>query len=263
MDALCLIAAPGAGAGDLCRVLAQCPDVAVHHQLFQPHALRGISPEGWALLSRLTGVRFGRTDDPALATFARERPAAWLDAIEAADRGKRILAFTLFSDDLASDAVEQVLSRSGVRAILVMRKPIEAYVAWQASLVPPQPHGTGEPGAKPSIDVELFATWLGEQERWYAQWQAWLTRRFLPCPVIRYETDIDQPAGGALRRAASAAAQVGVTLRIPVALATADAGRPPRPLLADTVANWPEVNREIFARGLERRAFGYPLSPAV
>ncbi|HHY49659.1 MAG TPA: hypothetical protein GYA10_07925, partial [Alphaproteobacteria bacterium] len=29
--------------------------------------------------------------------------------------------------------------------------------------------------------------------------------------------------------------------------------------LIDKVANWAEFNREIFARGLERRAFGYPL----
>jgi hypothetical protein len=29
--------------------------------------------------------------------------------------------------------------------------------------------------------------------------------------------------------------------------------------MADKVTNWAEFSREIFARGLERRAFGYPI----
>ena len=259
MDAICLIAAPGAGTAEAGRVLAACPDVAVHSQVFVPPRVRGIEPEGWALLSRLTGVRFGRTDDPALAAFVREHPAAWLDAVEATgrDRGKRLMVFSLLSGDLPVEtAGEAVLQRPGLRVIMVMRKQIEAYIA---SLIAAHPAEAGAAPVRPAVDVELFAAWLDEQERWHAHWQGWLKRRFLPCPVLRYETDIDQPAGSALRRIAAAAAQVGVTIRMPAKPPAATPARADRPPLGETVANWQELNRAIFARGLERRAFGYPV----
>ena len=249
MDALCLIAAPGAGAGELGQTLARCPDLAVHNRIFLPSRLKGLKPEGWVLLARLTGIRFGRTDDLALLAFVRERPAAWLDAIEAADQGKRLMVFSLTPDDLAAEGASAVLERPGVRVVMVMRKQIESYVASLA----------GEAaGTRVTLDIDLFEQWLGVQERWYAHWRAWLARRFLPCPVLRYETDIDQPADRVLRRAAAAAAQVGVTIRMPAAL-DATAARPPRRPLDESVDNWAGANREIFARGLERRAFGYPI----
>jgi hypothetical protein len=81
LDAICLIAAPGAGTAEAGRVLATCPDVAVHGQVFVSPGVRGIARGGGALLSRLRGVRLGRRDDPALAAFVREHPAAWLAGV--------------------------------------------------------------------------------------------------------------------------------------------------------------------------------------
>ena len=83
----------------------------------------------------------------------------------------------------------------------------------------------------------------------------------LPCPVVRYELDIDQPPERLLRRFASTAAQVGVTLQrrrrtvTHPGLERQDRSKS----MIDKVSNWAEFSRDIFARGLERRAFGYPL----
>jgi hypothetical protein len=111
-----------------------------------------------------------------------------------------------------------------------------------------------------SLDADDFAAWMEAQERWYDRWRNWLNRRFLPCPILRYETDIDQPPEWALRRFASAAAQVGVTLRVPAALTTTGLVKQDRiKAAADKVDNWPAFSKALVARGLEKRAFGYPV----
>jgi hypothetical protein len=63
-----------------------------------------------------------------------------------------------------------------------------------------------------------------------------------------------------LRRFASTAAQVGVTLIPPADVTHPGLERQDRSKsMIDKVSNWAEFSRDIFSRGLERRAFGYPL----
>jgi hypothetical protein len=148
-----------------------------------------------------------------------------------------------------------VLNRVGLRAIMVVRKQIDSYIALRRA----EEETHGRSGAV-TLDVDRFDAWLGAQERWYDHWRTYLMRRFLPCPVLRYETDIDQPADRVLKRFAGAAAQLGVTLRVPANIADTGAGREPPPgPMVERVANWPAFSRELSARGIERRAFGYPL----
>ena len=57
---------------------------------------------------------------------------------------------------------------------------------------------------------------------------------------------------------AAAAAQLGIILKVPVALEKPDALTKAVPAM-NRVGNWPAFSRDLFAKGLERRAFGYPL----
>jgi hypothetical protein len=78
--------------------------------------------------------------------------------------------------------------------------------------------------------------------------------------VLRYETHIDQPPEWVLKRFSAAAAQLGITLRLPAEITVPGLERQDRvKALADKVSNWPEFSRAIIAKGLEKRAFGYPL----
>ena len=59
-------------------------------------------------------------------------------------------------------------------------------------------------------------TWLDEQQAWYGYWTDWLQRRAYPVPIIRYETHLTVPVESVLRRFQSTAAQVGISLRMPL-----------------------------------------------
>jgi hypothetical protein len=82
----------------------------------------------------------------------------------------------------------------------------------------------------------------------------------MPVPTVRYELDIDQPPERIIRRFAATAAQVGVMLRAPATIGHKGMTKQDRATNAfDKVSNWGQFSREIFSRGLERRAFGYAL----
>jgi hypothetical protein len=263
LDAICLIGAPRTGVSHLCAVLRNFPDLAAYHGPFDADVIEGTETATWPLLRRLAGVDFTSGRDKQLIEFAHQRPAAWLDALEsgAAAAGKRLMTFRLFPADLSLETAEQqVMTRHGLRPILVMRKQIDVYISLRKAVELAKWQGFDTTGVKVRLDANRFEEWLNEQERWYRHWKGYFERRYTPCPVVRYELDIDQPADRLLRRFASTAAQVGVTLVPPASIAHAGLEKQDKSKsMIDKVSNWAEFSRDIFSLGLERRAFGYPL----
>lgn len=260
MDAICLIAAPRTGTNHLSEVLKNFGDLASFPGLFD---LEGFGEDSLPVLRQVVGINFANLRDPALRTLIREKPGLWLDGASAvaAAQGKRLMSFKLFAQHLPTDVAEhEVLARHGLRLIIVVRKQIDAYVSWRKAVELGRWRGADTTGMRIALDIDRFEAWLGEQERWYDHWRNYLNRRFLPLPVVRYEIDIDIPPERALRRFASAAALVGITLRPPATITHTGFERQDKArLIAEKVTNWPEFNREIFARKLERRAFGYAI----
>lgn len=263
MDAVCVIAAPGTGANHLREVLKNFSDLASYLEPFAPDGAHGIDPEALPLLRRLTGIGFSDHRDPRLVDFAHGHPAAWLDALEIAarDRGKRVMSFNLFHDHMPAEAIElEIMARTGMRVMLVMRRQIDSYVAWRKATAIAMLPDASKLGVRVKLNPEHFSQWLDAQERWYAHWRDTLKRRFLPCPTLRYEFDIErQPPEAVLRRFAAAAAQLGITLRPPAVAAIGGATQPRARNVSDDVSNWLDFSRELFTRGLEKRAFGYPI----
>jgi hypothetical protein len=264
VDAICLIAAPRTGTNHLCEVLKNFPDLASYLEVFENDGAHGIDPVTWPLLRRLTGVEFTNHRDPRLIAFTHEHPGRWLDALEeaAAAAGKRLMSFKIFRHNLPIEPIErEIMPRPGMRVMMVLRKQIDSYVSWRKAVELGKWQGIDTTGMRITLDADRFTEWLDLQERWYDHWRNYLSKRFLPCPVLRYELDIDnQPPDRMLRRFAAAAGQVGVFLRAPTSIAHPGLERQDKgKSLADKVTNWTEFSREIFARGLERRAFGYPI----
>jgi hypothetical protein len=263
LDAICVIAAPGTGTNHLREVLRNFSDLASYLEPFAPDGVCGIDPEALPLLRRLTGIGLSDLRDPRLAAFVHERPAAWLDVLEivARDQGKRVMSFNLFHDHMTAETVEhELMPRTGLRVVLVMRRQIDSYVAWRRAAALATLPDAGRLGVKVKLNPEHFGQWLDAQERWYAHWRDALKRRFLPCPALRYEFDIErQPPEAVLRRFAAAAAQVGITLRPPGAGSIGETPPQRARNLSDDVSNWIDFSRELFRRGLEKRAFGYPI----
>ena len=232
LDSLCLITGPRTGANHLMQLGGNFAELKSFPELFGSLAER-IEPD--------------HVLDQAAAQTRTEH--------------KRVLAFKLWHDTLEAETVEQlVLSRSGVRIIFVLRRQIDAYVSWCKAISVHKWQGVDTSTVRLTLDIADFAAWMDAQERWYDRWRNWLNRRFLPCPMLRYETDIDQPPEWELRRFASAAAQVGVTLRVPAALPIAGLVKQDRiKAAADKVDNWPAFSRALVAQGLEKRAFGDPV----
>lgn len=232
LDTLCLITGPRSGANHLMSLGDNLAELKTLPELFASLAER-IEPDN-----------------------VLERAAA-----EAQAGRKRVLAFKLWHDTLEAETVERlVLTRPGVRVIFVVRRQIDAYVSWCKAIKLGQWQGVDTSELRLSLDADDFALWLDAQERWYYRWRNWLSRRFLPCPILRYETDIDQPPEWALRRFSAAAAQVGVTLRVPAALTSTGLVKQDRiKAVADKVDNWSVFSKAIVAGGLEKRAFGYPI----
>ncbi|WP_055047793.1 sulfotransferase [Devosia sp. A16] len=232
LDSLCLITGPRTGANHLMQLGGNFAELKSFPELFGSLAER-IEPD--------------QVLDRAVAATRAEH--------------KRVLVFKLWHDTLEPETVEQlVLSWPGMRVIFVVRRQIDAYVSWCKAIHVHKWQDVDTSAVRLTLDIADFAAWLEAQERWYARWRNWLDRRFLPAPILRYETDIDQRPEGALRRFAAAAAQVGVTLRVPTTLTTTGLVRQDRvKAAADKVDNWPAFSKALVTQGLEKRAFGYPV----
>ena len=232
LDTVCLITSPRTGANHLLSLCDNLAEAQAFPALFETLAER-LAPEA------------------AIAAAAELTRA----------NGKRVMAFRLWHDMLPlEEAISVVADRPGVRLVLVMRRQIDAYLSWCKAIELGQWQGVDSSELKLRVAIDDFIFFMEAQERWFAHWQAWLTRRYLPVPILRYETDIDQPPEWALKRLAAAAAQVGITLRVPPVLASTGLVKQDRvKAAADKIGNWPQFSRELTLRGLEKRAFGYPL----
>jgi len=232
LDTVCLISSPRTGANQLLSLCDNLAEAQAFPALFSTLAER-LAPEA------------------AIAAATEATRAA----------GKRVMAFKLWHDMLPLEqATGLVADRPGVRLVLVLRRQIDAYLSWCKAIELGQWHGADTSGLKLTVAIEDFVFFMEAQERWFAHWQAWLARRYLPVPILRYETDIDQPPEWALRRLSAAAGQLGVTLRVPAKLTSTGLTKQDRvKAAADKVSNWPQFSRELTARGLEKRAFGYPI----
>jgi hypothetical protein len=232
LDTVCLVTSPRSGANHLLSLCENLAEAQAFPTLFETLAER-LAPEG------------------AIAAAAELTRA----------NGKRVMAFRLWHDMLPlEEAISVVADRPGVRLVLVMRRQIDAYLSWCKAIELGQWQGIDTSELKLRVAIDDFIFFMEAQERWFAHWQTWLTRRYLPLPILRYETDIDQPPEWALKRLSAAAAQVGITLRVPAMLGSTGLVKQDRvKAAADKIGNWPQFSRELTLRGLEKRAFGYPL----
>ncbi|HEX4298056.1 MAG TPA: hypothetical protein VHZ56_08530, partial [Devosia sp.] len=171
--------------------------------------------------------------------------------LEARAGGKTLVVLKATSA-LPRDTVEHdLLRRPGMRAMLVVRRQIDSYVSLAKASALDAWRDTDLTPVKVKLDVARFAAWLAAEEAWYAHWKGWLERRAFPVPVLRYETHLTLSPDGVLRRFASAAAQLGITLSVPEALPFAGLVRQDREkAVALKVRNWPEFSRALGELGI-------------
>lgn len=180
---------------------------------------------------------------------------------DAQAEGKSLLLLKATSAMPRETLEQDILNRRDMRAVFVVRRSIDTYV----SLAKARPlnawRDTDLTGVKVKLDAGHFLSWMEEQDAWYAHWRLWLERRSFPVPVLRYETHIQGlPPDTVLRRFAAAVAQVGLTLRVPPALPHPGLVKQDREkTVAFKVKNWPDFSKGLVERGIEKRAFGYPL----
>jgi hypothetical protein len=162
---------------------------------------------------------------------------------------------------LPRDVVERdLLGRPRMRTIFVVRRLIDTYVSLAKATALDAWRDTDLTPVKVKLDARRFLTWLDEQQAWYGYWTDWLQRRAYPVPIIRYETHLTVPVESVLRRFQSTAAQVGISLRMPLSFPHEGLVRQDREkTVAFKVKNWPEFSKALTERGVEKRAFGYPI----
>jgi hypothetical protein len=228
MDAITIITGPRSGAGHLFALLRNIDAVAAHGDLF-----------------------VGAADIAAQVNGA--------DA-EARAEHKSLLVVRATSA-IPRDVVERdLLARPGMRAVVVVRRQIDAYVSLAKATALNAFRDRDLTNVKVKLDPEHFAAWLNEQEDWYGHWQEWLLRRSFPVPILRYESHLALAPESALRRFASAAAQVGLTVRVPPILTQPGLVKQDRETAAAfRVKNWSDFSKALIDRDIEKRAFGYPI----
>jgi hypothetical protein len=229
MDAITIITGPRSGAGHLFALLRNIESIAAHGDLFA----------------------HGIADLPAQVNGAEA---------EAREEHKSLLVFKATSA-IPRDIVERdLLGRPAMRAVVVVRRQIDAYVSLAKATALGAFRDRDLSNVKVKLDPAHFANWLSEQEDWYGHWQEWLLRRSFPVPILRYETHVAVPPESALRRFASAAAQVGLTVRVPAVLPEPGLVKQDRETAAAfRVKNWSDFSKALIDRGIEKRAFGYPI----
>lgn len=183
-----------------------------------------------------------------------------LAELEARSAGKSLLVLKAVPA-MGREVVERdLLGRTGMRSIFLLRRQIDTYVSLAKATALNAWRDTDLTPVKVKLDADRFAKWLDEQDAWYAHWKAWLERRAYPVPVMRYETHLSVPVESVLRRFASTVAQVGITLRMPLSFPVEGLKKQDREkVVALKVKNWPEFSKAMVERGIEKRAFGYPI----
>jgi LPS sulfotransferase NodH len=156
--------------------------------------------------------------------------------------------------------LETVLSRPGMGAMFVVRRQIDAFVSLAKATALGAWRDTDLTAVKVRLDAAQFERWMDAEEAWYGRWKDWLERRALPLPILRYETHLTAPPRAMLRHFAAAAGQLGNLLQVPRVLTTEGLVRQDNGTAAAfKVRNWVEFSKALQARGLEKRAFGYPI----
>ena len=180
--------------------------------------------------------------------------------LEAAAERKNVIVLKATSA-LPREVMERdLLGRPGMRSIFVVRRMIDTYVSLAKATALGAWRGTDLTPVKVKLDAGRFATWLDEQQTWYGLWTDWLQRRAYPVPIIRYETHLAVPVESVLRRFQATVAQVGISLRMPLSFPHDGLTRQDREkAVALKVKNWPEFSKALTERGIEKRAFGYPI----
>ncbi|MBI4922657.1 MAG: hypothetical protein HY834_12995 [Devosia nanyangense] len=229
MDGITVITGPRSGAGHLFALLRNFEAVAPCDGLFAESVQDAA----------------GRIDLAELEARAERKTLIVLKATSAMPR----------------EMVERdLLGRSGMRAIFVVRRQIDAYVSLAKATAFDAFRDTDLTPVKVKLEAARFARWLDQEEAWYAHWKSWLEKRSLPVPILRYETHLTVPPESVLRRFATAAAQLGITLKVPTALPFAGLVKQDRErAAAQRVKNWSEFSRALTELGIEKRAFGYPI----
>ena len=179
---------------------------------------------------------------------------------EARAAGKSLLVLKA-TPALPRDLVERdLLGRSGMRSIFVVRRQIDTYVSLAKATALNAWRDTDLTPVKVKLDPIHFTGWLDAQESWYGHWKAWLERRAFPVAILRYETHLTMPPETVLRRFSATVAQLGVSLRVPATLPFEGLKRQDRAgAAAFKVKNWSDFSKALIERGIEQRAFGYPI----
>lgn len=229
MDGVTIITGPRSGAGHLFALLRNLEAVAPHDGLFV---------DGFAdITAQVNGAE-----------------------AEARAEHKSLLVLRATSAIPREMVERELLNRAGMRAVVVVRRQIDAYVSLAKATAMNAFRDRDLTGVKVRLDPEHFANWLREQEDWYAHWQEWLLRRSFPVPILRYESHLTIPPDSVLRRFASAAAQVGITVRVPATLPYPGLVKQDRETAAAfRVKNWSDFSKALIDRDIEKRAFGYPI----
>lgn len=117
-----IFAAPRTGSNLLCSLLDAHPHILCHHGLFNPDGIHWA--RGWRSKEGLPGSLAERDCDPA----------AFLDAVWAADGGARAIGFKMNRDE-SEHAMSALLGDAGVRKILLRRRnQVRTYVSEEIAL---------------------------------------------------------------------------------------------------------------------------------
>jgi LPS sulfotransferase NodH len=207
----------------------------------------------FALLDNIEAVA---PRDGLLASGPADIDAAEREALAA---GKSLLVLKATSA-LPIGTAEAILSRPRMGAILVVRRQIDTFVSLAKATAMGAWRDTDLSGVKVRLDIDRFAAWMDAEEAWYAHWKAWLERRALPVPILRYETHLNGAPEAALRHFAAATRQLGITVRVPPALTAPGLKRQdPGTVAGAKVKNWVDFSKALQSRNLEKRAFAYPI----
>lgn len=259
---ICIIGMRRTGSNHLMGVLRNFRELEATGELFNKQDVFGIGqmlPE----LRKATGLPIPRLGDQMVKAYARGNPGGFLGAMEQAVRqkGKRAYCFKVFEDQLSREAIEtQVLSRPGMRQVLLVRRALDSYVSLRKAESLDEWVGRDTTASPIALDAEAFAAWLETQGAWYGHWLARAKARGERPTVLSYEHDIDRPTPVVLWRFRRTARHSGIRLRMPLWPRKRGLARQDRTGdIQARIANWPEFSAGLERLRLSEAAFGYPL----
>jgi hypothetical protein len=247
------------GTNHLATILSKIPEIDPRRELFNPVQIWECFPAELAEFSGGWERLPCSPEHPLMRRAVERRPAPAVDCLaDMLAPEKQILVFKVFAGQLSVRQVKKaIIARPDTVIIFIRRRPIDTYISHRKASKLKKWLKVDTTEFKVAIEARRFLRWWRQSNAWYRGLEAACWDKDKPFYEMTYEDDIAPSPAQAARRFCAILEDCGVG---PFTMPGDDPGiglnrQDRNTRVDDRIANWPQLERDLIARGSLDKAF--------